>query len=281
MVKIIYNIEELLNLRHHKITNLDEKLSEKLLASNNKQKSQACIHKKSSKFHSFSKYSFLKGYNPYFMKENKIPYGQSCNTRLSTHIYCHKLAFSNHNEKVDYYGNLFKYPLFGLHQFPPGSRIIRIEPGTPLPKGAIPIPFRFEDSQNGPSDSHFPYRLQPLKRQHVQLSGPKISNTSRKRFQSLDNESNIQMVNKAKIYPVMKNIHLDSIPNPYSVTGFFPECKKYTFNSNTDTITDNLNSLGLDVPTTSQASSTDTDSSTTVGSSCDSFNIQIQISAPR
>ncbi|ODV67155.1 hypothetical protein HYPBUDRAFT_241159 [Hyphopichia burtonii NRRL Y-1933] len=35
---------------------------------------------------------------------------------------------------------------FDLQHFPPGSRIIRIEPGMPIPRGAIPLPFHFEEN---------------------------------------------------------------------------------------------------------------------------------------
>lgn len=37
-------------------------------------------------------------------------------------------------------------PVFDLMRFPPGSRIIKIDPGMPIPKGAIPLPFKFDEN---------------------------------------------------------------------------------------------------------------------------------------
>ena len=162
MVRIVYKIDELLDLRHYGVVDLKQLLPKIIpgTSANKFGKAHPHTNKSFPKFkNNIGNNSYSKAYLPHFMKENKYPPNISYDSRIPG-IQLSAQTLNDNSTSLSsmfYHNNCYdakiQYPLFNLLMFPPGSRIIRIEPGNSLPKGAIPIPFRFEDEFSKPSDS--------------------------------------------------------------------------------------------------------------------------------
>ncbi|CUM51728.1 unnamed protein product [Debaryomyces tyrocola] len=287
MVKIVYTIYELLHLRHYEVVDLKKELAKILLdtSSNKFGKGHPNINKRLTKSKNNSgNCTYSNGYTPYFMKENKFAQDYSYDRRISgikippQNFKDNELALSaTINNNNNYYDTHIQYPFFNLLMFPPGSRIIRIEPGNPLPKGAIPIPFRFEDEFAKPSDS-----IKQVNQKSCCINESQNHATDKIKNKKYKNSSIKPNSNRTMDFRTSKDRKYTPALNPYSVTGFFPEREvvdDITMPENASTC-NHQKPFSHNLSNTSQTSINDTDSSTTVGSSsCDSYNIQIQISA--
>ncbi|CAR65843.1 DEHA2E16962p [Debaryomyces hansenii CBS767] len=287
MVKIVYTIYELLHLRHYEVVDLKQELANILLdTSNNKfGKGHQNIKKRLTKFKNNSgNCTYSNGYTPYFMKENRFAQEYSYDRRISgikipsQTLKDNESALSATINNNNYYDARIQYPLFNLSMFPPGSRIIRIEPGNPLPKGAIPIPFRFEDEFAKASDS-----IKQVNQTNYCINESQNHTTDKVKNKKYKNNSIKPNSNRPMDFQTPKNRKYTPALNPYSVTGFFPEREvvgDIIMSENASAFIHHQKPFSHNLPNTSQTSINDNDSSTTVGSSsCDSYNIQIQISA--
>lgn len=282
MVRIVYKIDELLDLRHNEIVNLKHLLPKLLPGTNHNKLGK--VHQHITK--SFPKFknnirntSYSKSYLPH-LKENKYAPDNSYDRRISgIQMFAQDLNDNNTSlSSMNCYDGQIEYPLFNWLIFPPGSRIICIEPGNPLPQGAIPIPFRFEDEFSKPVDIMRRLFVNQSNLYQNELQKGVIDNAKYKKYK---NNTNLQYPIRTTNFQSSKNRTIKPISNPYSVTGFFPgrEIKEEIIMPE-NTNTSNPKTFSHTLPNNSQTSINDTDSSATIGSSsCDSFNIQIQISA--
>lgn len=283
MVRVVYKIDELMNLRHYEVVNLKQHLA-KILHKTSVGKDHQYIHKAFTRSkNNFGNCTSSKEFSPYFMKENKyLEYSYDRQISgikiLPNNFHNNKLITSKMTHNNNYYDSHIQYSFFNLLIFPPGSRIIRIEPGTPLPKGAVPIPFRFEDESVNSSD---PIRQVQLTQPNIRINQSENSTIDRSKTKKYRNNSFISNPTRPINLPNLQTRSTKSVSNPYSAAGFFPDREAI----NNISIPENTNIghhkiFSPNLPNTSQTNINDTDSSTTVGSSsCDSFNIQIQISA--
>ena len=290
MVKIVYTIYELLHLRHYEVVDLKQELAKiGLNTSRNKfAKGSSNINKYSTKSKNNSAISTCSnGYTPYFLKENRFAQKYTYDRQISGKkippqiLKGNALALcptvTNNNNINNIHNAHFQYPFFNFLMFPLGSRIIRIEPGNPLPKGAIPIPFRFEDEFYKSSDSIKPVHQKSYCTNELQNHTDNIKN---KKYKDRSIKPNS---NRSMDFQTPRNKKYTPVLNPYSVTGFFPEREvvdNITMQGNASASKHHQKPFSYNLSNTSQTSINDTESSITVdSSSCDSYNIQIQISA--
>lgn len=167
---------------------------------------------------------------------------------------------------------------FDLNSFPPGSKIIRIDSGMPIPPGAIPIPFVLDETieQQLIRSSNIENRRNNPKEKKT-YNNPERVNSKSTRFeprkQSYRKTDKVPLQNiNTNIAEIQRSPYTHSFKydpnspnseNPFSATGFFPQ---------------NLNKLDNTIipPSSVHTCTTDMDG-LSVGDSSDGYNIQIQL----
>lgn len=297
MVRIVYTIGELLSLRHNRTTYLNVKLPKILpLETKPQGKNYTGIHGKALDMNAQLRNCIPYGIpNANISKENNSPkeYLLGASTNYVTHSHktssCNCIQSNGISKRRGSLMNAPQYPLFNIQMFPPGSRIIRIEPGVPIPVGAIPIPFIFEDNLKLNPVPIFGGHLDERNDYAAMLQNPSPYKTRNSKGHK-QRKSDIQKLNisiptepspcpnpKSTIlkYDARKSTNKN---NPYSISGFFPKNSAFDGSIGDTESTDDQKLFSSNLADTSQTSVNDTDSQTTIDSS-DSFNIQIQISA--